>query len=175
MLFLTRDQSHDHAVASGVNPNWPNPFESMAEPPFKKFRVSLAKGTYTPIVIAEQIVDFLPHHAFLLWVTTWGVWPSDEDMYLFYRLRASYGESRLLIDAPGHVFEPNERRDLVTFVNIVLTFGWDAAIIVLERGHFPFVFLSHDEYMSIEGRDIPNEMVEHFTKADRIIDIQDVA
>src|ERR1041384_3461789 len=38
----------------------------------------------------------------LLQVTTWGVWPSSENLHLFYRLRESYGERRLLNEAPGH-------------------------------------------------------------------------
>ena len=45
-----------------------------------------------------------PFDECLLWVTAWGVWESSENLHLFYRVRESYGERRLLEDAPGHLF-----------------------------------------------------------------------
>src|SRR5215467_12367126 len=45
-----------------------------------------------------------PREACLLWVTDWGIWTSSENWHLYYRLRQSYGEQRLLDEAPGHLF-----------------------------------------------------------------------
>lgn len=60
-----------------------------------------------------------------LWITQEGVWPNSEDSYLFYRLRESYGERRLLQQAPGHFFLKHERDDLVSYVSLALLSGWD--------------------------------------------------
>jgi hypothetical protein len=44
-----------------------------------------------------------PRQSCLVWVTDWGVFPSNENLHLFYRLRQTYGEARLLDEAPGHL------------------------------------------------------------------------
>jgi hypothetical protein len=66
-----------------------------------------------------------PFDECFLWVTQWGVWPSSENFHVFYRVRESYGERRLLHDAPGHLFLKHETADLQTFVELALLCGWD--------------------------------------------------
>src|SRR5579862_3951606 len=39
----------------------------------------------------------------LLWITEWGIW-GPGNSHLYYRLRQSYGDQRLLDEAPGHLF-----------------------------------------------------------------------
>src|SRR5438552_16817824 len=39
----------------------------------------------------------------LLWITGYGIWPSSENLHLYYRLRESYGDRRLLAEAPAHL------------------------------------------------------------------------
>ena len=51
----------------------------------------------------------------LLWITEWGIWPSSENWHLYYRLRQSYGDLRLLPEAPGHLFLEHEAEDLASF------------------------------------------------------------
>jgi hypothetical protein len=41
-------------------------------------------------------------------------------------LRRAHGELRQLIDAPGQVFELKERDELVGWVSLMMSFGWDA-------------------------------------------------
>jgi hypothetical protein len=86
-----------------------------------------------------------PFEECLLWITLWGVWPSSENMLLFDRLRVSYGERRALHECPGHLFLPDEQADLVAFIQIALTSGWNFFLLPS-----PFrcgVFVSHDEYI----------------------------
>ncbi|HEX6533667.1 MAG TPA: hypothetical protein VF041_03665 [Gemmatimonadaceae bacterium] len=45
-----------------------------------------------------------PREACLLWITDWGIWRSSENLHLCYRLRQSYGDRRLLDEAPAHLF-----------------------------------------------------------------------
>src|ERR1700687_135238 len=61
-----------------------------------------------------------PREHCLLWVTTWGVWPSSENWHLYYRLRQSHADHRLIHEAPGHLFLQFEEADLVSFIQIGL-------------------------------------------------------
>jgi hypothetical protein len=86
-----------------------------------------------------------PRQECLLCVTRSGVWPSSENWQLYYRLRQSYGDFRLLGEAPGHLFLAHEVSDLVSFTSVAVLSGWDFSI-------FPAVgygaaFVSHDEWI----------------------------
>jgi len=48
----------------------------------------------------------------LVWITEWGIWGSSENWHLYYTLRQSYGDLRLLHEAPGHLFLGHESEDL---------------------------------------------------------------
>ena len=85
----------------------------------------------------------------LLHVTQTDVWPSSENWHLYERLRASYGDSRDLDDAPGHVFREYERADCVTFVQLAVMCGWDAYLYGWPA--YGKVFISHDEFVRVEG------------------------
>ncbi len=45
----------------------------------------------------------------ILYIDECGVWPSFENWHLYYRLRSSYGDNRMLHEAPGHYFLEYER------------------------------------------------------------------
>lgn len=85
-----------------------------------------------------------PRERCLLWVTGWGVWPSSENWHLYYRLRQSYGDERLLEEAPGHLFLDFEAGDLVSFLELGIVFGWDMH--VMPAAGYGRVFISHDEW-----------------------------
>jgi hypothetical protein len=80
----------------------------------------------------------------LLWVTTWGVWPSSENWHLYYRIRQSYSDQRLIHEAPGHLFLEFEAADLVSFVQIGLIAGWQMHLI--PTAGYGRVFC-HDEWV----------------------------
>ena len=61
-------------------------------------------------------------------------------MHLFDRLRASYGETRGLVETPVHVFAPEEFEDAVSFVTLGVLFLWDVDVFGKEAVKF-----SHDE------------------------------
>jgi hypothetical protein len=92
-----------------------------------------------------------PFDECLLWVTAWGVWESSENLHLFYRVRESYGERRLLEDAPGHLFLKHEKADLATFVQVALMSGWDFHLLPTPK--FGVVFVSHDEFVRLYSDD----------------------
>lgn len=84
-----------------------------------------------------------PRTACLLWVTGWGIW--EQNLHLYYRMRQSHGDNRLLHEAPGHFFLDYEGPDLITFLEVAILCGWDAHLLPVTG--FARAFVSHDEYV----------------------------
>lgn len=83
----------------------------------------------------------------LLWITEWGIWSSTENWHLYYQLRHSYADHRLLVDAPGHLFLGYEAEDLTSFLQLSMLNGWGGY--VLTQANYANVFFSHDEFLDI--------------------------
>ncbi len=81
----------------------------------------------------------------LVFITEWGIWPSSENWHLYYRLRQSYGDNRLLREAPGHLFVEHEAEDLASFLQLSMLNGWGGY--VLTEADYVNAFFSHDEYI----------------------------
>jgi len=125
-------------------------------PPSRE-RDSVRGPVSTDISFCRQLERALqPREACLLWVTTWGVWKSSENLHLYYRLRQSYGDLRLLREAPGHLFLEYEDSDLVSFLQVGLLCGWDMHL--LPVGGYARAFVSHDEYVEF-GADESNQAI----------------
>lgn len=90
----------------------------------------------------------------LLWVTEWGIWESSENAHLYYRLRQSYGDVRLLQEAPGHLFLGYEAEDLAFFLQVCMWNGWGGYL--LTEMDYVNVFFSHDEFIDFFARDEVN-------------------
>jgi hypothetical protein len=86
----------------------------------------------------------------LFWITEWGVFPSAENMALFDGYRRSLFEKRRLHEAPGHLFEEDDRQRLECLLDLTLYFFWDGSM--FDAGAV-WVRLSHDEVLSINARD----------------------
>ena len=81
----------------------------------------------------------------LVWITEWGIWGSSENWHLYYKLRHSYGDLRLLHEAPGHLFLGHESEDLASFLQLAMLNGWGGY--VLTQANYVNAFFSHDEYI----------------------------
>jgi hypothetical protein len=81
----------------------------------------------------------------LLWITEWGIWGSSENWHLYYKVRQSYGDFRLIHEAPGHLFLPYETEDLTSLLQLAMLNGWGGYI--LTAANYVNVFFSHDEYL----------------------------
>jgi transglutaminase-like putative cysteine protease len=96
--------------------------------------------------IAHWIATHLTYRRpVLLWITEWGIWPSSENWHLYYKLRQSYGDLRLLHESPGHLFLEHEAEDLASFLQIAMLNGWGGY--VLTQADYVNAFFSHDEYI----------------------------
>jgi len=76
--------------------------------------------------IAQSLTFRMPT---LLWLTEWGIWPSSENWHLYYRLRQTYGDQRLLHEAPGHLFLEHESEDLASLLQVAMLNGWGGYIL----------------------------------------------
>jgi hypothetical protein len=81
----------------------------------------------------------------LLWITQTDIWQSGENWHLYYRLRQSYGDLRLLHEAPGHLFLPHESDDLASFLQLAMLNGWDGY--VMTELDYVSASISHDGFV----------------------------
>lgn len=155
MRFLTQEETRDFYLG------WGRKLTSYGEPEMggeEWFTVQLKLEERTAFV--AQLVRVLDlSRGGLLWITEWGVWPSSENLHLFYRLRASYGEPRMVWEAPGQMFLGYEQADLLSLLQVVILNGWDAYVI--PDLDYARLFVSHDGYALVAfGAEEPRDEFE---------------
>jgi hypothetical protein len=107
--------------------------------------------------LVNQAMEAFRHESlFLVWFDDWSVWPSGQRMHVFDRFRMSYGETRPLIDSPGHLFDGTEIEDGTSFVTIASLFLWDCYVV--NPGQSKLLYLSHDEYGVTKGVNIEDRV-----------------
>ena len=104
------------------------------------------------VYLVSQAMGPFVDEPFLVWFDDWSVWPSGQRMHVFDRLRMSYGETRRLIDSPGHLFDRTEIEDGISFVTVGALFLWDCYVVNPSRTKL--LYLSHDEYGVTKGMDL---------------------
>ena len=90
----------------------------------------------------------------MIWFRDWGIWnEADEEMgaRLISQMRAYLGESRELMEAPGHIFADAEFLDARAFWTLPMILGWDAILFPAKSDYF--VFNSHDEVICFVARE----------------------
>jgi hypothetical protein len=65
----------------------------------------------------------------LVVATERGVWPSSENLALYYAWRRSLQVTTTVDDEPGHEFQPFESHEMVSLVQMALVFGWGVAAV----------------------------------------------
>ncbi|HLK58595.1 MAG TPA: hypothetical protein VKU00_18640, partial [Chthonomonadaceae bacterium] len=86
----------------------------------------------------------------LLWVVLTEVWPSSENLHLYYRLRQSYGDHEHIQDRPALLALRHEEVDLVSFVHLGMLFGWE--MYLLTSHDYGRGFISHDGFIDLTVR-----------------------
>jgi hypothetical protein len=84
-------------------------------------------------------------------ITDWAVWPSSQNVDLFYAYRRSLGETRRLIDAHFHVFTASEANELRNILHLGLISLFDVAG-ASTTTDFRF-YASHDEWIDVAWYD----------------------
>ena len=116
-----------------------------------KFEIPPGTGRRVYLV-SQALKPFAGEPHVLVWLDDWSVWPSGQRMHVFDRFRMSYGETRQLIDSPGHLFDRTEIEDAISFVTIAALFLWDCYVV--SPGQSRLLYLSHDEYGVSKGLDL---------------------
>lgn len=139
MRFYTVDECGDWLSGRGRSkPDQDKGLETV--------RFEYPKKPHSMFVAARWFAQsFMLRNSVLLWITEWGIWPSSENWHLYYKLRHTYGDLRLLREAPGHLFLAHEAEDLATFFEVAMLNGWGGYL--LSQASEVDVFFSHDEYM----------------------------
>jgi hypothetical protein len=157
MFFYTRQECEEWCSKLGValdDQKWPERAGQElndAKPPH-----ILSGGFPTNfsqlLWFAKTLEDAIqPRQSCLVWITEYGIFESNENLHLYYRLRNSYGDFRHLHDAPGHLCLNFERPEVVTLLHLSILFGWDAHIIPVAG--YARAFVSHDEWFQIAFSD----------------------
>ncbi len=138
MRFLTESECDSWVTERG----WPKPNSSNSR---LTERILFPKEAPRLLWWSRRIATacFFAPDPVLLWITEWGIW-GDEAQPIYDRVRQSYGDQRLLPDAPGHLFVAHEREDLGTFLQLAVLNGWGGYI--LSHTDYLSAFFSHDEY-----------------------------
>lgn len=110
--------------------------------------VSTPRDSHVQAQFARFLIDWIgPFDEALLWHTDWPFYRPDE-MALIDGLRRSHGETRRLIEAPGHLFTQEERPELVGWVFLTLGFRCDSRLRVRPfRGDS--VDTSHHDWVAV--------------------------
>ena len=134
---------HDVALSDAGLPQRPDMTARFKIPEDTQKRVHL---------VSQGMSAFADTPLYLVWFNDWAVWPSGQRMHIFDRFRMSYGETRPLIDSPGHIFERGEIEDAISFVTLAVLFLWDCYVVTPKGSKL--LFFSHDEYGLAKGIDM---------------------
>jgi len=128
------------------------PHPDIESPPFHFVEFTLPADSGQKVAFGRFLYSLVePAPELLFWLGGWGVWLSSQHMPLFTRFRQTLGESRPLIDAPGHLLTPEEADDAVSILVVSLQFVWDCHILTSSGRNA--VFVSHDEFGWFASRD----------------------
>ena len=107
------------------------------------FPLTIGSKTILSESIAERMGEGEGDGAF--WITDWGI--SYENMNLFDGYRKSLNENRSLEEAPFHVFNKADKKELECLLDLAMYFFWDAFLISPNRE--VSVYISHDDYIDV--------------------------
>jgi hypothetical protein len=123
----------------------------LGEPAAESLRFAIPKKASVQIALSEALLEAIPGIAqSLLWMTDWPLY-REHEMALLMRIRAGYGETRSLIEAPGHILEEADRSILAGLIFLMQAFAWDSSYVTSDAR--TILFTSHHELMEVLTRD----------------------
>src|SRR5260370_2859818 len=159
MKTLTREDFSEWCKARGlecVDREWPyyrdaDRHSFLVKLPDRPSRVlALARWCFPPLAYDNYENSF---QGAMIWFRDWGIWnEADEKMgaRVIGQMRVGLGESRELMEVPGHIFSGKEFLDARAFWTWPMILGWDA-ILFPEKSDY-FVFNSHYEVVCFVAR-----------------------
>jgi hypothetical protein len=170
MFFMTRDQAARWAEALQLNAELLSVECVDSELP-GTIRIKFDDNV-SSYALARRIVKALGDPPEMcLWITEYGIWPSVENLHLYYRVRNSYGDSRPLSEAPAHRFLGYEHPDLVTFIQLMLESRWGGHL--FSAPSWVVAHISHDGWAVIEAGHRREEIAALFTELDMTVEMRE--
>jgi len=143
MTVLTEAEARDFLVKNGLGEKLTNLDPDASHTEFTTDvgrRCAYAKELTSYLITGEDSVVCLD-------ITDWAVWPSSQNMDLFYSHRRYLGEHRLLTDAHFHVFTAAEANQCRNILHLGLISLFDVAGASTSTD-FRF-YASHDEWIDV--------------------------
>ena len=143
MQVLTESEAQSFLAANGLG-------EKLTQLAAETSRTEFTTDVGRRCAYAKLLTNHLITHEdaiACLDITDWGVWPSSQNMDLFYSYRRYLGEPRLLIDAHFHVFRAAEANELRNILHLGLISLFDVAG-ASTTTDFRF-YASHDEFIEV--------------------------
>jgi hypothetical protein len=149
MKFMTATECREWLISQGVSVG----AEGMPEryPPLKPvLRFELPTAPHQLAWLCRFITDSLmDRREGLLWIKEFGTFPSTENLHLYYRVRQSYADLRLLREAPGHLFLAHEAVDVQTFLLMGIVNGWEMHLFPGESETSRAIFAHDNEWIAL--------------------------
>ncbi|MGH6935528.1 MAG: hypothetical protein ACRED2_04970 [Methylocella sp.] len=152
MRILTEIECRELVKAVGLQPKQLENKQWPVLPGKSQFLIRL-DGHRPPAstAMARRLAGWLSRtKTCLVWMTEWGIFPSNEDWPLLRKLRQKAGDERGLQEAPGQVFGADENGELASFLDLVIRSGWGGHILAVRAS--VYMFISHDEFVHVECR-----------------------
>lgn len=160
MRCYTREEAIKQIAAGGF------PLKNSYEPDIARkgwFSASVRLELSAPraFKIAQHLVYAIrPWENCMLLVSASGIFSTDSDLFLYYRLRQSLGDFQLLHEAPGHYFHGFETNELESIVFLGILAGWD--MYAIPSPAYAAWFITHDEFIDISFSN--EEALQEFNK-----------
>jgi len=122
----------------------------LVDEQFELIRFTYPIDSGQRVRLARDVVEWLAKSGgteLLFWVDQWDVWPRSQHLPVFARFREAFGETRPLIQSPGHLFRVDELDDALSVLVVALLFIWDCHVFSAIRS--PVFFCCHDEWSGL--------------------------
>jgi hypothetical protein len=108
-------------------------------------------STRLPAILTGAVDAIGQCEWWLLWMDAGPAQWEGGNTHLYYRLRQSYEDFRLLHEAPCHLFYRHEWPDLLTFLQVGVLNLWNIHVVTdRDRGR---LFVSRSEWLNATSRD----------------------
>jgi hypothetical protein len=128
MQFYTHEECEEWVKRRTHRPDGPLPQLPDVTPGLFRKDLKIPDDAHVLHQFARTIAEEMqqPPEPTLFWATNWS---SFSPWHLYYRLRQSYGDLRLLAEAPGHLFLTHETEDFASFLSIAMANYWDGYLL----------------------------------------------
>lgn len=150
MKCLSSEESRDWLASTNVQIDGNNNLLLPKRP--GEIMATMPKRVDNLIYFSARLTDWFPNSfSRIIWLSDWQTFPFQ--LIPFEKIRLGCGETRPLVDAPGHLFEgPAEEESAIMagLIFLVMAYNWSAYVVV--KNCMDYVYLG-DEYIIFSSAD----------------------